>query len=176
MKRLCFIVLIGFTLTVVVSGCKKKEEQPIPRVGSAPNAAAPMPPQASPHGNIKSKVERKVVVPNSVKAEWVSVKFAFEDKTTKKMSEYSVKIGSDFNLPGSSLKISVGEFLPDFKITENETVITSGSNEPKNPAVRVEVFENGKSIFKGWLYSKFPAVPPFEHQRYGLSLKEGLKK
>jgi hypothetical protein len=41
--------------------------------------------------------------------------------------------------------------------------------------VRIIVFEGEEEIFKGWLYSKFPAIHPFQHERYGLLLKEGVK-
>jgi hypothetical protein len=54
--------------------------------------------------------------------------------------------------------------------------ITSGSNDPVNPAVRVEIFEKGKSIFKGWLFAKMPEIHPFENDKYGLLLKEGVRK
>ena len=56
------------------------------------------------------------------------------------------------------------------------SIITSGSNEPVNPAVRVEIFEKGQSILKGWLFSKMPDIHPFESDKYGLVLKEGVKK
>jgi hypothetical protein len=84
-----------------------------------------------------------------------------------------VNIGSEFKVPNTNLRIVVGEFLPDFRM--DDATITSASDMPNNPAVRVEVFENGKSIFKGWLYSKFPTIHPFEHEKYGLTLKEGIK-
>jgi len=79
-----------------------------------------------------------------------------------------------FSVPGSNLKITVGEFLPDFKMEGLN--ITSLSNDPNNPAVNVKVFEGDKEVFKGWLYSKFPAIHPFEHPTYALLLKDGVKK
>ncbi|MDI6800852.1 MAG: DUF2155 domain-containing protein [Thermodesulfovibrionales bacterium] len=169
-KKFVFIAVILVIATF--AGCKKKEEQPVPKT-SAPHALAQknIP---SPHGNIQ-KGERKVVVPDAVKSQWKKVRFIIEDKIAKKNTEYDVQIGSEFKLPGTALKIVVGEFIPDFKIIDNETVITSASNEPKNPAVKVEVFENSKSIFKGWLYSKFPDIHPLVHEKYGLYLKEGIK-
>ncbi|BCB96180.1 lipoprotein [Dissulfurispira thermophila] len=168
------VIAVGFVLLIMVVGCKKKEEQPVPKtpIGQAP-MSAPMQPSMSPHGTTGSKVEKKILVPDSVKAKWGKVKFTIEDKTTKKSSEYTVNIGSEFKVPNTNLKIVVGEFLPDFRM--DETTITSASDMPNNPAVRVEVFEAGKTIFKGWLYSKFPTIHPFEHERYGITLKEGVK-
>jgi len=54
--------------------------------------------------------------------------------------------------------------------------ITSSSNTPNNPAVAIKVFEGDKEIFKGWLYAKFPTIHPFEHPKYGLTMKEAIKK
>jgi hypothetical protein len=173
MKEKALAVTLGFVLAVSVGACKKKEEQPVPKtpMQQAP-MSAPMQPSMSPHGTAGPKVEKKILVPASVKAKWNKVKFTIEDKVSKKSSEYTVNVGSEFKVPDTNLKIVVGEFLPDFRM--DEATITSASDMPNNPAVRVEVFENGKTIFKGWLYSKFPAIHPFEHEKYGLTLKEGV--
>jgi hypothetical protein len=168
------VIAVGLVLSVIVVGCKKKEEQPVPKtpMQQAP-MSTPMQTSMSPHGTAGPKVEKKILVPDSVKAKWNKVKFIIEDKASKKSSEYTVNIGSEFKVPNTNLKIVVGEFLPDFRM--DEATITSASDLPNNPAVRVEVFENGKTIFKGWLYSKFPTIHPFEHEKYGLTLKEGIK-
>jgi hypothetical protein len=172
MKKKILAVTLGFALAVSVGACGKKEEQqPIPR---APITEAPAGmPMASPHGTMGPRVEKTVVVPDDVKASWAKVKLAFEDRTTKKSAEYMVKIGSEFNIPNTNLKVAVGEFLPDF--TMDGATITSVSNNPNNPVVRIEVFEAGQSIFRGWLFGKFPDVHPFVHDRYGLKLIEGVK-
>ena len=60
--------------------------------------------------------------------------------------------------------------------------LTSGSNEPKNPALGIRVSENNKQIFPapgkqwGWLFAKVPSIHPFEHPKYGIILKEGVRK
>jgi hypothetical protein len=128
----------------------------------------------APHGDMGKKEQKPVQVPEDIKKSWGKVKLVFTDKVAKKSKEYTVDLGSELVIPGTDLKVAVGEFLPDFKIMGS--TITSGSNEPNNPGVRVEVFEKGKSIFKGWLYSKFPDMHPFEHEKYGLNLKEGIRK
>lgn len=124
-------------------------------------------------GGTGPKAEKAVVIPDEVKGKWSKVILVVQDKATKKSSEYTIKLGSEFEIPGSGLKVAVGEFLPEFIMSKSK--ITSASNEPKNPAVRIEVFESSKSIFKGWLYSKYPTVHPFEHSKYTLNLKDGVK-
>lgn len=170
MKRSIVIVVIGVALSLLAFGCKKKEEQPVPQAGQTPSMSTPM---GGPQGGMAPKVEKQVVVPAEVKGKWSKVILVVQDKVTKKSSEYTIKLGSQFEIPGSGLKVAVGEFLPEFIMSESK--ITSASNEPKNPAVNVEVFESNKSVFKGWLYSKYPTVHPFEHSKYSLSLKDGIK-
>jgi hypothetical protein len=61
------------------------------------------------------------------------------------------------------------------------TVITSSSNEITNPSLGVAVFDGDKKLFPesgewGWLYAKFPTIHSFQHERFSLVLKEGIKK
>ena len=143
-----------------------EEEQPVPRPG-----ITTMP---------KSKT--RIVVPEAVRGNWSAVKIVVRDKITKKIQEYKINLNSDFTIPNSNLKIHVGEFLPDFKM--EGLVLTSRSNEPKNPAVGIRVFEGNKQIFPapgkewGWLWSRkeFQTAHPFNHPRYSLTLKEGVSK
>ncbi|MBA4349544.1 MAG: DUF2155 domain-containing protein [Thermodesulfovibrio sp.] len=170
-----FSIALIFIVILFAGACKKKEEQPAPKVIGSQHMFNPDKlSQASPHDEMKPKAKKDIVVPDSVKGKWSSVKLVFEDRTSKKKTEYTVRINSEFDIPNTVLKISVGEFLPDFKI-EGST-ITSGSNELGNPAVKIEIFEKGTGIFDGWLYSKYPDIHAFEHQKYGLTLKEGIKK
>ncbi len=127
----------------------------------------------SPHSNAVTKSEKKIIVPPETKNSWTGIKFIFEDRNTKKKSEYAAKLGSEMNITGTDIKIVFGEFLPDFKMEKD--VITTKSNEPNNPAVRVEISEKGRRIFAGWLYAKYPEIHGFEHQRYSITLKEGVR-
>lgn len=182
MKRL-FALSVGIVvLSLFLVACEKKEDKPLPKAPEKsqafnPNAPGQPPAQPqgmpTPHGDAAPKAAKAVVVPDAVKGSWPKVTLVFEDRNGKKKTEYTVKVGSTLEIPGSDLKVQVGEFLPDFQMTE--TTITSKSNEPNNPAVRVEVFEKGQPIYKNWLYSKFPDIHKFEHDRYGLSLKGGAK-
>jgi len=121
-----------------------------------------------------------IMVPESVKGKWSAAKIILEDKATKARQEYTVKLNSDFKVPNSNLKIHAGDFLPDFKMEGLN--LTSASNEPKNPALAIKVFENDKQIFPapgrqwGWLFAKVPSIHPFEHSKYSIILKEGVKK
>jgi len=132
------------------------------------------------HGMPAQKVDFKIVVPREVEGRWSAVKFIVEDKVKNSKQELSAPVGGELKIPDSNLVVKVGPFMPDFKM--NGDTITSGSNDLNNPAVGVVVYENGKQIFPaedkkvGWLYVKFPAVHPFQHERFALALKEGVRK
>ncbi len=187
MKKKVLAVVCCLTLLLAAGACKKKQEQPgmpgsqLPsgHPGMAPGAGAPGAPGA-PGGVMMPKGETSMTVPESVKGKWKGVVLVVEDKAAKKSTEYKVNLNSELKIPNSDLKVEVGEFLPDFRM--NGLEITSMSNDPNNPAVGIKVLEGGKQIFPapgkkwGWLYAKFPTMHPFEHAKYGIVLKEGIKK
>jgi hypothetical protein len=159
--------------------------------GTMPPGGMPpgtMPPGGMPPGGAQQMAKpgmmpmgkTKVIIPDAVKGKWEAAKIVLEDKSSKTKQEYTVKLNSDFSVPNSTLKIHAGDFLPDFKM--DGLTLTSSSNEPNNPALSIRVYENGKQIFTaqgrqwGWLFSKVPSIHPFEHPRYGITLKEGVKK
>ncbi len=137
--------------------------------GSAAAAGQTMPPG---HPQVGS-TGRAVRVPETVKGKWQAVKLRVEQKTGGKPPEvFTVKLGGQLDIPGSKLRVRVSDFLPALQVSGNE--VTSASNEPTNPAVLVSVTDGGKETFKGWLFSKFPEMQPFEHPRYRITLVEGL--
>ncbi|RPI37078.1 MAG: hypothetical protein EHM54_04060 [Nitrospiraceae bacterium] len=197
MKKQVLAVVCGLSLLLAAGACKKKEETPpMPQTGmpgqqgvmpAQPGApmgqpGTPMGEQGVPPGHnvMIPKGQSTVVVPDAVKGRWKAVVLVVTDKKTNKQNEYTVNLNSDFDIPGSKLKVHVGEFLPDFKM--NGLQITSSSNEPNNPAVAVNVSDGGNQIFPpagkkwGWIYTKFPTMHPFEHPNYAIGLKAGVKK
>jgi len=196
MKEKVLVLILCLAVALPFSACKKKETQPpVPQseepVSSGPIPSGPvMPGQMPPSGQMPPEAQQsaggmmprgksRVIVPDSVKKEWSAAKIIFEDKVSKTRQEYVVKLNSDFNIPNSNLKIRVGDFLPDFKM--EGLTLTSASNQPNNPALGIRVFENEKQIFPapgkqwGWLFSKVPSIHPFEHPKYSIILKEGVK-
>ncbi len=154
MKKACGILVFAMMAAVVVGGCKKKEEQ--------------KPEMMPPQGMTEQKHEAVVVVPDSVKGKWKSVKISVLDKASQKKSEYDIAIGSEAPVAGSDLVIKVDNFMPDFIM--NGPVRTSASNEPKKPAAQIEIKERGQEIFKGWLFYNLPSPHDFQHPKYSVSL------
>jgi hypothetical protein len=173
MKKFTLLVAVLMMVALAGTGCKKKEPPPPPMPPQGAPGQPGMP--GAPHGEPGAPpVEKKIVVPDVVKAGWKAVKVEVEFKEKKSKKAFTVPLNSEFKVPDSDLTLKVGSFLPHFTMAADQ--ITSGSNNLENPAAQIEVFQGGKEIFHGWLFSKYPAVHPFQHDKFGLSLIEGIKK
>ena len=138
----------------LLTACSAKEEK--------------KPGETTSHGQ-SSKKQTTVVDPPISRGKWLAVVIGVTDKQTGKELLYEVPIGAQTTIPNSDLAISVENFLPNFIM--QGPVLTSQSNEPKNPAAQVRVFAGGKEIFKGWLFALYPTTHAFQHPRYGFTLK-----
>ena len=173
MKKFTLLVAVLMMVAFAGTGCKKKQPPPPPMPPQGAPGQPGMP--GAPHGETGAPpVEKKIVVPDAVKGAWKAVKVEVEFKEKKSKKTFTIPLNSEFKVPDTDLTLKVGNFLPHFTMAADQ--ITSSSNNPENPAAQLEVFQGGKEIFHGWLFSKFPAVHPFTHDKYGVALLEGVKK
>jgi Uncharacterized protein conserved in bacteria (DUF2155) len=122
------------------------------------------------NAHVQGVAKQTTVVETPVsKGKWRAVVIGVTDKQSGKESDHEFAIGSQNPLPNTGLSIEVKNFLPHFIM--QGTVLTSQSNEPKNPAVQITVSEGQKEIYKGWLFALYPTTHAFQHPRYGFSLK-----
>ena len=119
------------------------------------------------------KSDVPVTVPPDVQDKWKAVVIEVANKQTNEKKDYVIHIDKDFIIPDTSIRVKVLAFLPDFSMSSNG--ITSLSNEPRNPAAKVVIYEEGKKIFEGWLFKKLPTVHPFEHKVYAIRLDDFVK-
>ncbi len=166
--RRSHIVGVSLIIIAVAVACQKKEEAPPP----PPTAENQGMPGGAPVDIPKIEGGGTTVIPEIVMGKWKAVVLVVEDKGQKQSTEYTVPLGKDLALPNSQLVVQVLDFLPDLTIAAS--TFTSVSNEPNNPAVHVTIREGDKEIFKGWLFSLFPTIHPFQHAQYGVTLKEGV--
>jgi len=110
-----------------------------------------------------------VSVPPDVQTKWKSVVIEVANKQTNEKKDYVVDIKQGFIIPDTKIQMDVLTFLPDFSMSPKG--ITSLSNEPRNPAAKVVIYEDGNKIFESWLFQKLPTVHPFEHKVYDIKLK-----
>ena len=172
------LLLISITVLVIaLSSCQKPAENQPQKSAMPQGPIIDTTVNTKSHGSMGPKTEFQIVVPPEVKAHWKAVTFIVEDKKGNTSKEFTVNIGDNFDIPDSKLTVKAGPFLPDFKMSA--ATITSVSNELNNPAIGVSISENGHKIFPssgewGWLYMNFPTIHSFQHERFGLILKEGV--
>jgi len=163
MKKKLGIVVVILTMVLSFGACKKKAEEQ--KAESPHGEGAP--------GVMMPKGEISIDIPEAIKSRWNAVVLTIENKADNKVEDVTINLNSEYAVPSSDLKIKIGDYVPDFKM--DGLTITSASDQPNNPAVNVKVYEGEKEIFKGWLYSKFPSIHPFQHEKIGLTLKEAVK-
>ncbi|MDD2320773.1 MAG: DUF2155 domain-containing protein [Geobacteraceae bacterium] len=143
---------VALITVALFAGCTKSDEN---------KAVAP-----DPHDAMMA--QPVIVVPDTVKGKWKSVKIAVLDKSSGKSTDYDIAIGSKVAVPDSDLVIAVDTFFPDFVM--DGATRTSRSNEPKNPAAQIRVEEKGTEIYKNWLFALLKTPHAFQHPKYELSL------
>ncbi len=183
MKK-CLLLAVLMAAILASPGCKKK--QPPPQPMPPPS----MPPQGAPAGpgmpgapgmpgmpgtfHGEMTVEKKIVLPDEVRGAWKAVRLEIVYKEKKEKKRFDVPLNSEYKVPDTGLTLKTGAFFPHFKMVPDR--ITSESNRPENPATQLQVFEGGREIFHGWLFAKFPDIHPFAHDKYAVTLVEGIAK
>ena len=117
------------------------------------------------------KIERGIIVPKEVEGKWKAVKIMVRNKIDESRSTMkTTALGSSFELEGSAIKVTVGPFMPNFVMTQ--TNYTSKGNELTNPAVQLVIEENGKILYEGWAFAKYPTMYAFEHEEFAFQLMD----
>lgn len=123
----------------------------------------------------KYPYEVTLVVSDEVKKKWKGVWLSVSDKKTGIKKKYKIGINEEMKIPDSELDIRVITLFPDFRIQHESLIITTASNQPNNPAVKITIQEHGKELFRSWLFQKFPGLSAFEHERFEIFLLEAIK-
>ncbi|MZG30683.1 MAG: hypothetical protein F3741_07725 [Nitrospinae bacterium] len=132
-------------------------DSPLPEDGSHPNVQEAV------------KIERKIVVPDESEGKWKAVKLLIKNKKDEARNEMkTVNLGSKFELEDSGINVTVGPFLPNFVMSKG--AYTSKGNDLINPAVQLVVEQNGKTLYTGWAFAKYPTMYAFEHEDFALQL------
>ncbi|HEY4228831.1 MAG TPA: hypothetical protein VGO79_01600, partial [Thermoanaerobaculia bacterium] len=119
-------------------------------------------------------VPSQLVVPPEVAQAWSGIRLGWKDKQSGKEGTVDVPLNEASPLADPSIVVRADAFLPAF--TMGGGAITSQGVEAQNPAARITVFEKGKEIFAGWIFTRFPEVHPFTHPRFQLRLEGGVPR
>jgi len=153
----------------------------MPGATSAPQAAhqlpANHPPMSDPGmSNLqhpKSGAQTTVQVPPEVKARWKAVQLGVRRNGGTERIE-RVAIGGMVAVPESPRAIRVVAYLPAF--TSSGKTATSNSNEPKNPAVLIELTDGSQTLSRGWVFQNLPDFNTFDSDKLQVRLISGLTK
>ena len=169
MKRIG-VAALAVGLGLVVSGCREKG-RPDPNIRMAVSHDRTDGEESAGAG---SAVPTRLEVPPEVEAAYSGIKLRWKDASNGEEGVIDVPLGGGTPLPDPSLVVRADVFLPAFSMGGG--VLTSDGVEPQNPAARITVFERGKEIFGGWIFTRFPDVHPFTHPRFKLTLEGGVPR
>lgn len=167
------VALLAFT------GCSKKSEAPKETANVEAPAGGGMPEGHPGMGADKTaenitkmahttiKTQKEVKLSDEVKAKWKEVNLDITDAASKNKENITVKVGETIKL-NNQFKLKVETFVPDYAIAENR--IESRSNEPKNPAVLIELLDGDKSVARGWVFKDFPEFNSYTDDRFPIAL------
>ena len=112
----------------------------------------------NPHGEMGaiSGIKPTPKVPEEVVKLYPGAALAFVDKATQKeIKEVKMKVGDKVEVNGYTVKLVY--VIPDLKVGENGEYFVASLN-PINPAVWLEIYKDGKLIFRGPVFANFPTL------------------
>jgi len=165
-------LILGLCFAAVAQGCRERG-RPDPAVRMAPSHDVQQPANG-PDGAEGQQAPNRLEVPPEVQEAYTGIRVQWKDSQSGKEGVLDVPLGGTATVPGSTLEIQGEVYLPAFSMAQG--TITSSGIEEQNPAARIGVTEDGKEIFGGWIFTRFPDVHPFEHPRYSLKLAGGIRK
>ncbi len=72
-------------------------------------------------------------------------------KDKDKQKAVPIKVGKKISVPGSNYAVTVKDFIPDADVQHEPINV---SDEPKNPALYIQLLANGNATAEGWLLAK----------------------
>lgn len=120
-----------------------------------------------------SGAQSTVDVSADIKAKWKSVKLNVAPRGGAAKTD-TVAVGGTLAVAGTKLTLKIVAFVPAF--TSAAGRITSSSNEPKNPAVLLRLFEGTQLRAEGWVFQNLPDFDTFRSDLVSVKLVGGVAK
>jgi hypothetical protein len=175
----------ALALSVALAACREHARpDPEIRMAVSHESEEQQPAAANPHGGGAAgeadaqggapAAPTRLEVPPEVQQAWSGIRLRWKDLKSGGEGTVDVPLGGAVPLPDPQIVVRGDVFLPAFTMTGG--AITSQGVEAQNPAARITVFEKGKEIFGGWIFTRFPDVHPFSHPKYQLRLEGGVPR
>ncbi len=84
---------------------------------------------------------------------------------------FDVPFGQRTPIPSTDLDMEILDFVPDF-LMDSHGVVTTRSEEHRNPACKVKLFRGDSVEMEGWRFLNFPQVHELPGDRYHVALLE----
>jgi hypothetical protein len=170
MRRLALALGLGLGTLLVSAACRERgRPDPNIRMAVSHERASTEEP-----GGESNPVPTRLEVPPEVQNAYSGIRLRWKDASNGQEGVIEVPLGEGAPLPDPSVVVRADVFLPAFSMGGG--VLTSDGVEPQNPAARITVFEGGREIFGGWIFTRFPDVHPFTHSRFKLLLEGGVPR
>lgn len=112
-----------------------------------------------------------IEVPKDVKSKYTAVVMGVGNRKTKEIKKFTVKLGETAAVPGTDYTIKVMSYLPHWTLKGGK--VTSGGDEPTDPAVRATIYEKGEQVFDGFIFKRHK-TPSFITEEYVIGLLDSV--
>ncbi len=116
-------------------------------------------------GGSMSAKGKDVRLSDALRAKWSTVEIEVTEGGNKK--EILITVGRKTKI-GKNYSILVDAFIPEYTMFEDH--IGTRGDEPKNPAIRVELFDGDKSLQRGWVFKKLADFNSYNSDKVGVVL------
>lgn len=115
----------------------------------------------------KSGVKTRLDIPADVKAKWKTVELSVAGKDIG-LRKLQIPVGGEIGIDKSGLTVRVVAYVPAFQ--SDAGAVTSASNKPDNPAVLIQLVDNGQVLNEGWVFQKLPDFNTYSNDRLQIQL------
>jgi len=116
-------------------------------------------------GGSMSAKGKDVRLSDAVRARWSAIEIEVSEAGKKKVLK--VKVGEKTKVD-KNYSVLVDAFIPEYTMFED--YIGTRGDEPKNPAIRVELFKGDKSLARGWVFKNLPDFNSYQSAKVGVVL------
>lgn len=105
--------------------------------------------------------------------EFTHLELAFRERKGKPVTSFRVALEGEASIPGTDLKVGLGQLVPDFYINRQGEV-SSKSYRMNNPAVPVFLYRQDELIRQGWFFLYNPNYGMLAGEGYNIRLMKNV--
>lgn len=138
-----------------------------PEIPAQSGSVGKISPQA--HRQLQGKSGKELRLSDEITASWKTVNVEVTDNSSGDARVVTINVGERVKLNNDGFAMIINAFVPEYAIFDDH--IGSRSNEPNNPAILVELYENDNVVASGWVFAELTSFNSYSHLRFALALK-----